>query len=88
MTQFAPMTVLPRRMQPGRITAPGAISTSGSIKTWSLMNSTPFCRCFSKVSSKAALAARYLAFASDIKIPLSVLGQKSIRPYKKAPEQG
>ena len=56
MTQPGPMTVLPRRMVPGRMTAPGAICTVSSIETVRLSICTPFAMCRSSTASRAASA--------------------------------
>ena len=57
MTQSGPITVLPRRMVPGRILAPGAIWTVSSMQTVRLSIKTPLAMCRSRMASRAASAA-------------------------------
>ena len=93
MTQPAPMAVLPRRMVPARMTAPGAMTTSEPISTLRLRMSTPFAMWRSSTSSRWASAASSFAFAAasaDVSIFCieknllqNRLSQKLCRPLRK-----
>lgn len=93
MTQPAPMVVLPRRMVPARMTAPGAMTTSEPISTLRLRMSTPFAMWRSSISSRWASAASSFAFAAasadasmfciEKNLLQNRLSQKLCRPLRK-----
>ena len=80
MMQPAPMTVLPRRMVPARMTAPGAMTTSGAICTVRLSMITPFAMWLQQNDLAGGLGGIQLAHALH-----SAQQKKQNFPYDRSP---